>query len=207
MLTSVPPTLICPPASKWEAESWGWEKPRPATPQPVCGGAGSDPGVHALATAPLPSDILPELPKPWPPSGQPSVREPTLLPLSSTAQPLFSRCGSALLSVLQACHCPFHLRAFARPSLCLEGSLPGPSRSQQLSKVSLSSSGKPLPSPRTSSPTSTAPALAGLFYFPLGACYYLVFVQLCIVCLPTGMQAHGQGSGSSAIPTMRSGLG
>ena len=61
------------PISNWEVESWEWDRAWPVTPQPVCGGAGLDPVLHALATVPLPSEILPELAKPRLLSVQPSI--------------------------------------------------------------------------------------------------------------------------------------
>ena len=149
------------PASTWEAESWEGEKTWPVTPQPVCGGAGWDPGLHALATASLPSEILPELEKPWLLSGQPSVQEPTLLPLSSTLHP-HSSLAILVPSSLSFKHATICLTSGSLHdhSLCLEGSFPGSSCGQQPMKVSLSSSERPLPSPLMSSSTSTTLGLA-----------------------------------------------
>ena len=61
------------------------------------------------------------------------------------------------------------------------------------------------PSPRCPpSPPPRALPAHHLFYFPRGAHYYLVCIQLCIIFLPDGdARSWMRGPGSSSIPTMQ----
>lgn len=93
----------------------------------------------------------------WPAECMRAHPAPSLL---HSTPSLFSHHCNTLLSVLHAFFICFTSGPLHSHSLCLEASFPGPSCGQHLTKVSLSSSERSLPSPLTWSSTSTALGLA-----------------------------------------------